>query len=115
MAIIPANMDNCGIKRKCLWGDNEDIAYTPGEACPPNETFSEALCDCEGFFFCDCNCHSDCGNCELCVGGVCVPDPACGYFTEYAWVKETCKWSFTWAIEQDPENCLLYTSDAADE
>ena len=77
MAIIPANMDNCGLKRKCLWGDNEDIAYTPGEACPPNETFSEALCDCEGFFFCDCNCHNDCGYCELCVGGDCVPDPDC--------------------------------------
>jgi hypothetical protein len=98
-------MDNCDPKRKCLWGDNEDIAYTPGAACPPNETFSEVLCDCEGYFFCDCSCHSDCGYCELCVGGICVPDPACVYFTEYAWVKQTCSWRFTWASEQ-PETCV---------
>jgi hypothetical protein len=77
MAIIPANMDNCDPKRKCLWGDNEDIAYTLGAACPPNETFSEELCDCEGFFFCDCNCHNDCADCELCIGGFCRPDPDC--------------------------------------
>jgi hypothetical protein len=58
-------------------GDNEGIAYTSGEACPPNETFSEELCDCEGYFFAIAAAIVICGDCELCVGGICQPDPEC--------------------------------------
>lgn len=59
-------MNDCSPKRKCIWGDNEGIAYTPGAACLPGETFNEVLCDCvsvcESGFFCPGSPGDECCN-----------------------------------------------------
>ena len=83
MAIIPANMDDCGPKRKCIWGDNEGLAYTPGAECPPCETFSEALCDC-------------------------VPNPDRAYFCEIAWVSQDYGIS---VVENSNGDCVTEKTD----
>ena len=62
----------------------------PGKVCRTSGTISVGggtatlteQCDYSGLsddcFPCDCNCDSDCGDCEICnAAGVCVPDPLC--------------------------------------
>lgn len=46
MALVPADMENCNIKSRCLSGANEGVAYDPDAPCASG-TFNELTCDCE--------------------------------------------------------------------
>lgn len=46
MAILPANMDDCTPKCRCLSGPNKGLAYSCGSPCNSNETFDPVTCDC---------------------------------------------------------------------
>lgn len=84
MALLPPDMDaNCNRKQRCLFGSNAGLAYDPSNACPPDKTFNELLCDCEDYFECDCSCHDNCPECQLCVNGTCEVDPACDAYKTY--------------------------------
>ena len=47
MALLPADMESCDEKKRCLGGINDGTAYSPGDECPSGYIFSEASCDCE--------------------------------------------------------------------
>lgn len=46
MALLPADMENCAPKSKCLTGINEGTAYDPAVPCA-NGNFNPVTCDCE--------------------------------------------------------------------
>lgn len=51
MAILPANMNDCAEKKRCLSGPNEGLAYDPNNTCDPNYSveFNPLTCDCEDY------------------------------------------------------------------
>ena len=78
MALPPPNMEDCNPKQRCNSGPNAGLVYDPKDPCPAfGYSFNPSTCDCDPGEECDCNCHNDCGNCEICVDGICQPDPAC--------------------------------------
>ena len=38
---------DCNKKKRCLFGPNEGLAYTPGDECESGYEFNSATCDCE--------------------------------------------------------------------
>ena len=118
----PSPVDPCAgtCSTITVCGDQPAPPCPPGSSCRTSGTITVGdrtctlteICDknnvpdeCKD---CDCNCNDDCPDCKICNdNGNCEPDPVCtsSYFTEYAWVKETCRWGFTWAIGQ-PQTCI---------
>jgi len=60
------------IKKRCLFGPNTDLAYTPGEECEEGETFLPDFCDCQLFAEAECSCGSECPAGKQCINGECV-------------------------------------------
>ena len=72
------DMDKCTPKKTCQFGEHEGVAYDPADPCEEGYSFNEETCSCDPSEACDCNCHDDCPECELCgADGKCYPDPAC--------------------------------------
>lgn len=46
MGICAANMEECDIKKKCIFGPNEGQAYNPSDPCCGQGEFDAATCDC---------------------------------------------------------------------
>lgn len=92
--------EECDIKPDPCKPKTTSATYCGGVACPEGSTqtgFLEAggetcvFCSTKDYSDlpdsckdCDCNCHDDCPNCQLCgADGTCYPDPACeGYWAE---------------------------------
>lgn len=47
MALLPADMESCDKKKRCLGGVNSGAAYSLGDECPSGFSFSEESCNCE--------------------------------------------------------------------
>lgn len=46
MAILPADMESCDKKSRCLSGENEGIAYSDSSPCPSGHLFDSVTCNC---------------------------------------------------------------------
>eukprot|EP00919_Chromeraceae_sp_WS-2016_P079823 GHVR01188851.1.p1 GENE.GHVR01188851.1~~GHVR01188851.1.p1 ORF type:complete len:190 (+),score=11.71 GHVR01188851.1:980-1549(+) len=101
MPFIPADMQSCKKKERCLFGPNEGIAYDPGNECESGETFDPSTCSCILSAPAECSCHSECETGEFCVDGECVPP--CEEVTATIYWKESYE---TYSEDCSPETIL---------